>query len=299
MKRLAALSLVLLLSVALSGCAVLNVLRPSIVVTDDLDREVRLERIAKRIVSLAPSNTEMLFALGLAEQTVGVSELCDYPPQAATKERVGSFATPSVEKIVSLKPDLVLAASLHKTVGEQLVELGIPVIVLHPESIQGVLDNADLLGRVTGTARGAADLKRQITADISAVDKRVMTLTSAQRPLVYYEVWSNPIMTAGPNTFIHELITRAGGVNLGATATTDWPTLSLEELLSRQPQVMFYGHATETAEQIKRRTDWGSIPALRDGRVYLVDANLIERAGPRIGQALRLLSTQLHPDLWR
>lgn len=299
MKRFATLSLVLLLSVALSGCAVLNVLQPSIVVTDDLDREVRLERIAKRIVSLAPSNTEMLFALGLAEQTVGVSELCDYPPQAATKERVGSFATPSVEKIVSLKPDLVLAASLHKTVGEQLVELGIPVIVLHPESIQGVLDNADLLGRVTGTARGAADLKRQITADISAVDERVKTLTGAQRPLVYYEVWSNPIMTAGPNTFIHELITRAGGVNLGATATTAWPTLSLEELLSRQPQVMFYGHATETVEQIKRRPDWGSIPALRDGRVYLVDENLILRPGPRIGQALRLLSTQLHPELWR
>jgi iron complex transport system substrate-binding protein len=299
MKRIAVLSLVLVLAVALSGCAVLNVLRPSIVVTDDLDREVRLERAARRIVSLAPSNTEMLFALGLAEETVGVSELCDYPPQAATKERVGSFATPSIEKIVNLKPDLVLAASLHKTVGEQLVELGIPVIVLHPASIQGVLDNADLLGRVTGQTRGAAELKRQITAELNAVDERVKTLTQAQRPLVYYEVWSNPIMTAGPNTFINELITRAGGVNLGATATTAWPTLSLEELLSRQPQVMFYGHATETVEQVRQRADWGSIPALRDGRVYLVDENLILRAGPRIGQALRLLSTHLHPDLWR
>ncbi|MBT9134347.1 MAG: Vitamin B12-binding protein [Firmicutes bacterium] len=299
MRRIAFVSLIVVLAFALSGCAVLNVLQPSIVVTDDLGREIRLERAARRIVSLAPSNTEMLFALGIEDKVVGVTDICDYPAQAATKEKVGSFGTPSVEKIVSLKPDLVLAASLHKTVGEQLTALGIPVIVLNAESIQGVLDNADLLGRVTGATRGTAQLKRQISADLNAVDERVKALTNEQRPLVYYEVWSNPIMTAGPNTFLHELITRAGGINLGATATTNWPTLSLEELLSRQPQVMFYGHATETVEQIKQRPDWGSIPALRDGRVYLVDENLILRPGPRIGQALRLLSAQLHPDLWR
>ncbi|MBT9175720.1 MAG: Vitamin B12-binding protein [Firmicutes bacterium] len=299
MKRIILISLILALAFALSGCAVLNVLQPSIVVTDDLGREVRLERTASRIVSLAPSNTEMLFALGIEGKIVGVTTNCDYPAQAATKEKVGSFGTPSVEKIVSLRPDLVLAASLHKTVGEQLAALGIPVIVLNAESIQGVLDNAELLGRVTGAVRGAAQLKRQISADLNAVDERVQALANEQRPLVYYEVWSNPIMTAGPNTFLHELITRAGGINLGATATTNWPTLSLEELLSRQPQVMFYGHATETVEQIKARPDWGSIPALREGRVYLVDENLILRPGPRIGQALRLLASQLHPDLWR
>ncbi len=299
MKRLLLVSLILVLTLALSGCAALNILQPNIVVTDDLGREVRLERVARRIVSLAPSNTEMLFALGIEEKVVGVTDICDYPAGATAKEKVGSFATPSVEKIVGLRPDLVVAASLHRTAGEQLAALGIPVIVLNAESIQGVLANAELLGRVAGAERGAQRVKRQINDDIRIVDERLKTVTNEQRPLVYYEVWSSPIMTAGPNTFLHELITRAGGINLGATAATDWPTLSLEELLTRQPQVMVYGHAAETVEQVKQRPDWGSIPALRDGRVYLVDENLILRPGPRIGQGIRLLSSRLHPDLWR
>ena len=299
MRRMSLVAILLLLTIALTGCAALNILQPTITVTDDLGREVTLERVANRIVSLAPSSTELLFALGIAEKVVGVTDLCDYPPQAAAKEEVGSFGSPSVEKIVSLKPDLVLAASLHRTAAEQLIALGIPVIVLNPENIQGVIDNAELLGKVAGAARGATEVKRQISGDVRSVDERIRDLTSEQRPLVYYEVWSDPIMTAGPNTLIHELITRAGGINLAADAATNYPTLALEDLLVRQPHVMFYGHAVETVAQIMQRPHWGTIPALRDGRVYLVDENLVLRPGPRIGQALKTLSSLLHPDLWR
>ncbi|KAF0194719.1 MAG: iron complex transport system substrate-binding protein [Bacillota bacterium] len=299
MKKGLTVLLAIVLISTLSACSSLSVFRKEITVTDDMGREVNLPKAAERIVSLAPTNTEFLFALGLGDKTVGVTDWCNFPQEVSSKEKVGGFSKPSVEKIVSLKPDLVVAASLHKDVVEQLEILKIPVIVLNAKSISEVLANADLLGKVTGAGKAADEVKSRINTILKQVDDKVKTLSAEQKPVVYYEVWHDPIMTAGPNTFINELLTRAGGINLAVGAPTNYPTYSLEELLARQPEVMFYGHAVETVEQVLARTNWSSIPAIGNARVYLVNEDLILRAGPRIGEGLLELAKHLHPGLWK
>lgn len=299
MKRILSLALALILVISLAGCSSISIFQRSITVKDDMGREVSLPKIPARIVSIAPTNTEFLFALGLGDKVVGVTDWCNYPADAAKKEKVGGFSKPSVEKIVSLKPDLVVAASLHKEVVEQLDQLKIPVIVLNAKNIQEILNNADLLGKATGTTKAAEALKKQINEDLKLVDDKVKNLSADKKPVVYYEVWYDPIMTAGPNTFIHELIVRAGGQNMAANAPTNYPTYALEDLLARQPEVMFYGHAVETIEQIKNRTNWETVPALKNDRIYLVDEDMILRAGPRISKGLIELAKKLHPDLWK
>lgn len=299
MKKAILLSLALVLALTLTACSSLSIFNKAIIVKDDLGREVSLPKTPGRILSIAPTNTELLFALGLGDKTVGVTDICNYPLEAGTKEKIGDFAQPSVEKIVSLKPDLVLAASLHKTVVEQLEQLKIPVIVLDALTINEVFENIDMLGKATGATKEASALKLSIESALKQVDDKVKTLGAEGRPLVYYEVWYDPIMTAGANTFIDELITRAGGVNMAHDAATKYPTYSLEELLARKPEVMFYGHAVENVEQIKARANWGTIPFVSEDQVYLINEDLILRAGPRIGLGLIELSKRLHPDLWK
>ncbi|MBS3937895.1 MAG: ABC transporter substrate-binding protein [Peptococcaceae bacterium] len=300
MKKLFILTLVVLVSLIATGCAPITaLLQRNIVLTDDYGREVTLPKPAVRIVSLVPSNTEMLFALGLGDKVVGVTEFCNYPAEAQAKDKVGGFGAPSVEKIVSVKPDLVVAASLHQSVLEQLAQLNIPVIALNPRNIRQIMDNAILLGRATGATRQAESLVKEMNATLRQVEEKTKALAEIAKPLVYFEIWHDPIMSAGPNTFIHELITRGGGKNLAAGAATDWPNLSLEDILAQRPAVMFRGHGTLTVEEISARTDWGTIPAIANNRVYLVNEDLVLRPGPRIVLGLLDIAQRLHPGLWR
>jgi len=274
-------------------------LQRPIVLTDDFGREVTLDKPAVRIVSLAPSTTELLFALGLADKIVGVTEFCNYPALAQTKEKVGGFGPPSIEKIISLDPDLVVAASLHQAVVEQLEQLNIPVIAVNPTNMAQVIANALLLGKATGATREAQTIEQDFTTAMREVEQKTRGLAESSRPLVYFEIWHDPITSAGPNTFIHELITRAGGINLAANAASNFPVLSLEEILAQKPAVMFRGHGPETIEAIKERPNWETVPALANNRVYLVDEDIILRPGPRLTLGLREMARLLHPDLWR
>ncbi|MBS3873360.1 MAG: cobalamin-binding protein [Firmicutes bacterium] len=300
MKKLSLLALIAILALVAAGCAPITALfqRP-IVLTDDFGRQITLEKPAVRIVSLAPSTTELLFALGLSDKIVGVTEFCNYPALAQTKEKVGGFGPPSVEKIVSVKPDLVVAASLHQAVVEQLEQLNIPVLAVDPKNIAQVIANAALLGQATGTTRQAQAIEQELTAAMREVEEKTRGLAEGSRPLVYFEIWHDPITSAGPNTFIHELITRAGGINLASNAATNFPVLSLEEILAQKPTVMFRGHGPETVEAIKQRANWETVPAIANNRVYLVNEDLVLRPGPRLALGLREMARLLHPDLWR
>ena len=299
MRKLTLLTLIVVLATTLSACStVTSLFQKEITVIDDMGREISLPKVPARIVSIAPANTEFLFALGLEEKIVGVTDWCDYPAAALTKEKVGDFANPSVEKIVSLKPDLVVAASLHKDVVLQLDALKIPTIVLDALSLDQVLANADLLGLATGATKAADKLKQDIQGILKEVADKVGTLKAEDRPVVYYEVWYDPIMTAGPGTFIDELITKAGGTNLAGATYGKYPILSLEELIAKQPDVIFYGHAMETVEQLMGRDNWGTIPAIKNGRIYMLDENMILRPGPRIAEGLREMAKHLHSPLW-
>lgn len=299
MKRILTFILFVTFIISLSGCAYIAPQEKAITVTDDMGREINLPEAPSRIISLAPSNTEFLFALGLDEKIVGVTDICNYPAEVAQKERVGGFADPSVEKIIALKPDLVVAASLHEAVVKQLDQLNIPVIVLNAQNIAQILSNTELLGKATGATKAAEQLINGINDDLKLVDDKIQKLSEGEKPLVYFEVWHDPIMTAGPNTFINELISRAGGINIAADAPVDYPVFTLEELLARKPEIMIYTHKAETIEQVMNRAGWENIPALKNGHIYIVNEDLVMRPGPRIVEGLIAISQKLHPDLWK
>lgn len=297
MKRILYAIIALLIVITLASCAQKPPQGP-VTVVDDKNREVSLDGPAQRIVSIAPANTEFLFALDLSQRIVGVTDLCNYPAEAAEKESIGDFANPSVEKILALEPDLVLASSLHQEVVESLEQLGIPVIVLDAQNIEGIKSNIEILSIATGATTAAEALLESINSDLALVDQKIEILRDEEKPSVYFEVWSDPIMTIGPNTFIHELIARAGGVNIAGDAPVDWPEFSLEELIARRPEIMIYAHGVESIDQIKSRPAWESIPAIAEDRIYLIEEDIILRPGPRVIKGVIELSRVFYPELW-
>lgn len=297
MKRILTAFIFFLLIFSLTACATTPPQGP-LTITDDKDREVTLARPAQRIVSIAPSNTEFLFALNLSEKVVGVTDLCNYPLEAAEKESIGDFANPSVEKILSLQPDLVLASSMHQEVVESLEGLEIAVMVLDAQNIDEIKGNIEMLAVMTDSQAAAESLLQNINSDLALVDQKIATISDEEKKSVYFEVWSEPIMTIGPNTFIHELITRAGGNNIAYDSQVDWPEFSLEQLIARQPEVMIYAHGAETVDAISNRPGWESIPAVSEGRIHLIDGDLVLRPGPRIIKGVIELSKILYPELW-
>ncbi len=267
---------------------------------DDARREVEVKEKPERIVSLAPSNTEISFALGLGDKIVGVTDFCDYPEEAKSKEKIGGFSDPNVEKIVELKPDLVLATGMHQKILGDLEKVNLKVFVLDPKSIGDVLGNIEVIGKLTGEEEAAESLVTKMRKKIDDVKKKVAGLSDEKKPLVYYEVWNDPIMTAGPGTFVYDIITIAGGKNIAADAAERYPKYSLEELVNRDPEVII---ATEgsmgSPGKIKERKGWEGISAVKSGRVYVIgDENLVFRAGPRIVDGLVEVAKFIHPELF-
>ncbi|MFC2123099.1 ABC transporter substrate-binding protein, partial [Bacteroidota bacterium] len=181
-------------------------------VVDDLGREVTIKKLPQRIISLAPSNTEILFALGLGDRVVGVTQYCNYPEAAKTKPRVAGYSTPSLEKVIALEPDLILADAIHeKTVLPTLEKHKLTVIVMAAKSIDTVLDDITLVGKVTGKSRAASQLVDGLDARISAVTAKTQSLPLEERPRILHILWHNPIWSMGSETFIDDLLQKAGG----------------------------------------------------------------------------------------
>lgn len=308
LQRLASAVLVLILLASLIGCTKTPQSQPStnpapqaqstsITVRDAMGRDITLKQKAERIVSIAPSNTEILFALGLDKAVVGVTDWCDFPAEVKQKEKVGDFSKPSVEKIVSLKPDLVLVASLHKETVEQLEKLGIPCFVLNAKTIAEVEAEIKAVGKLAGAEKAADDLVVQMEQKKKSITDKLATLADKDKPVVYYEIWNDPITTGGPGSFHHELITLAGGINVAANSGTNYPTFSLESLIAAKPQIMIYGHGTQTKEEVMKRAGWQSMPFMKDSKIYMVDENIVARPGPRIIDALEIIAKTIHPEL--
>lgn len=303
-RRLALFLMVATLIASLIGCARTPTTNPpapvqetKITVTDGMARQVTVAKKAERIISLAPSNTEILFALGLDKSVVGVTDICDFPAEAKQKEKVGGFSKPSVEKIISLKPDLVIAASLHKDTVEQLEKSSIPVYVANAKTIAQVEEEIKAIGKLSGVDQKANDVVTAMESKKKSITDKLANLAEKDKPVVYYEVWGEPITTAGPGSFHHELITLAGGVNVAAKSESSYPNYSLESLISAQPQIMIYGHGAQTKDEVLKRAGWGSMPFVKGGKVFLVDENTISRPGPRTIDALEMIAKVIHPDL--
>lgn len=267
--------------------------------TDSFGREVTIPKQPERIVSLAPSSTEILFALGLGDKVIGVTDVCDYPEEALAIEKMGGFQGVNVEKIVAANPDLIIADSLTtKEVVEQLESFGFPVLAIRAVSVEEMLQHIELIGRAANVKAKAEEVIAGLRGRVEAISQRVKDIPDDERPLVFYEVWYDALMSVGPNTFIHDVIELAGGKSVTADATTDWPVVDLEVLLAKNPEVVILGHTGQTPEQVKARVNWQTVDAVKNNQVYTINPDLFSRPGPRLVDALEEVAKILHPNLF-
>jgi iron complex transport system substrate-binding protein len=271
--------------------------------TDGLGREIALDGPAQRVVSLAPSNTEILFAIGAGEQVVGRDQLSDYPAEAANIADVGStFDALNTELIVSLEPDLVLAAEINTPEQVKALEdLGLTVYYLsNPLTLEGMYTNLEIVAQLTGHETETATLVESLKARVAAVDEKIAPISS--RFGVFYELdASDPAKpyTAGKGTFITLLIDRAGGYNI-AGDIDGYPQLSLEQVVAADPAFIILGDARYgvTPESIAERPGWENLSAVKNGNVVPFNDDLISRPGPRLVDALEELAKVLRPSLF-
>ncbi len=270
--------------------------------TDDMGRTVSIDEVPQRIVSHVPSITETLFALGLGEKVVGVSDYCDYPEEAELKPSVGNYFNPSIENIVALDPDLVLTDGHSENI-KGLEGLGITFFVVDPEDIDGIFKDIELLGKVTGTEGKANKLISDMKKDISYVSSRVK---DAPKVKVFYIIDATDLTlpwTVGPGSFADALITMAGGENIAAQAPSAYPQFSLEEVVSSDPEIIIlpakHGAAFTSPETLKAHPAWRGITAVRQDRIYTIDGDLVDRSGPRIVQGLKEMAKIIHPELFK
>jgi len=272
-------------------------------VVDQLGRVVKLEKVPERIISLAPSNTEILFALGLGDKVVGVTDYCDYPPEAKENPSIGGFSTPNIEEVIALSPDMILATSVHeKRIIPQLEERGMTVFALNPTTLDEVLESITLAGEIAGKEERASGLVAQMWDRIKAVTDKTDSLSREQRPRVFYLTWHDPLKTSGSGTLLHELIQKAGGRNifLDIIGTT---SVDLEVLVARDPQVMIAGIGMGSGEDkpfqyLKTESRLKNTEAGKNGRIYGIDLDLTGRAGPRIVDGLELFAKCIHPEIF-
>jgi iron complex transport system substrate-binding protein len=270
-------------------------------VQDDLGRSLTFPQTPSRIVSLAPSVTEILFALGLEGRIVGVSANCDFPAGALEKPSVGYSMSPDLEKIVSLRPDLIILATgiFRPDLIPQLERLRLPVYVSAPNDIEAILRSIGQLGRMTGKFPEAEALNRDIRFRMDGILKRLVG-----RPIrpVLYVLWHDPLMTVGPGSFIYELIELAGGRNIHTRPGMPYTRFSMEEVVSKNPEVIIFpsdlGDAVTRTEMKLWKERWGMIQAVRSGNLYPLESDYLRRPGPRIVDGLELLARVIHPEVF-
>ena len=269
-------------------------------VTDDLGRQVNIEKTPECVVSLAPSITEILFALDLGDKVVGVTEACDYPDEAKEIPKVAGYFSTNLEAIVDKDPDVVFADG-YDPVEQQIEEQGIPLVVLKPADIQGIFRNIELIGDLMNEERKAAKLVDDLQQRLDTVVAR--TTAAATKPTVFFEIGASDETkpwTVGPDSFIDPLISLAGGQNI-VSEGGDYLQINLEKLLSADPDLIILSDDPYVApEQVMARTGvWQELPAVKQHKVYAVSSqSLTSRPGPRIIDGLEELAKIIHPELF-
>ncbi len=287
-KRLASVGLLWLLSVQCLASRGLM---------DEVGRHVNVPQAPHRIICLAPSITETVFALGKGAEVVGVTDYTDYPPEARLKTRVGGLIDPSIETIVSLRPDLVLATreiNRRETV-EELSRLRIPVFVIDPKGLEGITASVLDIGKALNCSPEAVALVKQLDEKRRTVAAKVAGLP---RPKVFVLIWDDPIITVGSKSFITEAISAAGGESVTADIPGASPRISLEEVVRRSPDFLLLvkgSHQEITLDELKRREGWNRLEAVRKNRVIYTD-DRIEHSSPRVFDAIEDLAKKLHPE---
>ncbi len=299
------LVLVMVLAVAV-GCGKTEETPPpstTISVTDDLGKTIELDKPAEKIVSLAPSNTEIVFAVGAGDKLIGRTDYCNFPPEASSVESIAGYSTPNIDAIVLLDPDIVLATGAHNQYGgtADLEDLGLTVVTLAPESLSDILGNITMVGTLTGNDTEAAQVVADMQSRIDFISDRTAGLSEGQKPQVLHVTWHDPLWTAGSGTFIQEIIELAGGVNIFDDVTGD-VQVDTDTAVLRNPQVITvvsgHGSAMRTSYDyiIAEDSPFNITDAYISGGIHLINADLACRAGPRVVEALELFAKFIHPE---
>jgi iron complex transport system substrate-binding protein len=266
-----------------------------IMLKDDTGKPVTLKSPAARVVSLAPANTEMAYAVGGGSKMVAGTSYDDYPAAAKSLPKIGDFSNPSVEKIVSMRPDLVLAAGgIQAGLRSKLENLGVQVYVVDPTTLDQTMKDLHNLGLLMGTGATADALVAKMKTDVKAVTDKVAGLP---KPTVFFEVYPKPLMTTGKGTFIDDLITLAGGTNIAAGAGSGYLNFSNEVLFKDDPDVYIAPIGSQADPgQISKRPGYNQLKAVVSKRVFTIADDLVVRPGPRLVQGLQQLARMFHPD---
>ncbi len=254
----------------------------------------------QRIISLAPALTEILFGLSLEDNIIGVTTLCNYPPQALTKDKIGTFSQPNIEKILMLKPDIVFATGLEQApYVEKLKNLGLQVYVSDPATFEELFASIEAIGALTDREEEARMMVRRMHTEIDEVQERVKQVPPERRPRVFIEVWNKPLLTAGRNSFVDELISLAGGVNIAHDVLKPYVSFSPEEVIKRNPEHIILGYMNEKPAEgfIEERLGWEHVDAVKNKRIYGdIVSDLLLRPGPRLIDGLKAIHQRLYPD---
>ena len=296
-----------------SGALNQNSTQKNISVTDDEGYITNMTSVPQRIISLAPSNTQILFAIGAGDRVVGVTDYDHYPYnftawiEAGNMTSIGGFSTPNKETIASLHPDLILATNINDPDVVTLRNLGYNVLVLNPNDVNGILHDITMVGTATGAAQNATATVNSINKEISDINTKIAAANET-KPLVYYEVWTPPLMSVGSTSFINDVIQKAGGQNIFENETQQYPTVSSETIVQKNPDVIllptemanpgeapFYG----SVDQVKARPGWSAISAVKNNRVVIVNGDLFAEAGPRVAEQIDAAAKAFYPDLFK
>jgi len=281
-------------------CAVQDSAQPTRQVTDETGRLVKIPAQVRRIVSLAPSLTETVYALGLQDRLVGDTDYCDYPADAAKKHKVGGAINPNMEEVAALKPDLVLVVkSLNKLETVRALEqLGIPVYSTDPHTVKDVLNSMKKLSGVLGAEEAGVALNQKLESRLGSVRARTSSVSAKQ---VLFVVWTEPLMSVGKKTFIADVLDYAGAASV-VDSKQDWPQFSLEEAVRLQPEFLVFASSHSEAvkndvEALALKPGWSMMEAIKQRKIAVV-SDAINRPGPRIVDAVEELTRQLHPELF-
>ncbi len=268
---------------------------------DQLGREIRVPDEPKRVIALAPSITEIIFSLGQQDRLKGTTQYSNYPAEAAKLPKVGSYVRLDLERIVALNPDLCIAIKdgNPKEIIDRLESLNIPVFAVNPHNLESMLQTIEKIGNILNASQNAKTLLMNMRRRIQQVDALVSRID--HQPRVFIQIGISPIVSAGTNTFIHELIVRAGGINVAAGPSA-YPHFSREQVFALAPDVLIITSMARSGSFEQAKADWNRLsdmPAVRQKRIYTVDSDLFDRPSPRLLDALEILIRLLHPELFK
>lgn len=285
----------------------------AISVVDDEGYQTTFTALPQRIISLAPSVTPILYEIGVGDKVVGVTQYDDYPYnfsawfEAGNMTCVGGFSTPNMEAIASLKPDIIFSTDINDEKIPGMRALGYKVVVTKPSSINGIYQTIALIGKATGAEDNATVLVNRLSSEITGIKATLAAANITQKPTVYYEIWydSSGSRTAGSSSWINDVITAAGGINIFANETQEYPSTSSEVILQKNPDVIllptnmgtgepFYG----SVDDVKARPGWNMMDAVKNNRIYIIDEDIFNEPGCKIADQVRAVAASLYPELF-